>query len=78
MTTRAFLEKKWNLKAKHMYQDGQIVAGFGGLVEDPCPVSWCTHPLRAIQWKTGESGLVCMGSLQARPDGEYDAVDWGE
>ncbi len=75
MITDPFLQKKWNLKAKHLYQDGRIVAEFGDLVEEPCVVSWCTHPLRAIQWKTGESDTICMGNLQERPDGEYDLVD---
>ena len=75
MTTDLFLQKKWDLKAKHVYQDGRIVAELGDLVEDPCPVSWCTHPLRAIQWKTGETGSVCIGNLQERPDGEFDVVE---
>ncbi len=75
MTTDTFLQKKWTLKAKYLYQDGRIVAELGDLVEDPCPVSWCTHPLRAAKWKTGGSGLLCLGNLQERPDGEYDVVE---
>lgn len=79
MIPDAFLEKKWNLQAKHLYQGGQIVGALGALVDDPCPISWCTHPLRAIQWSTGEAGVLCMGNLQERPDGEYDVVEgWGE
>ncbi len=69
-----FLQKKWNLKAKHLYRDGRIVAELGDLVEDPCPISWCTRPLRVVQWKTGESRALCMGNLQERPDGEYNVV----
>ncbi len=75
MTTDIFLQKKWDLKAKHVYQDGQIVAELEGLVEGRCPVSWCPHPLRVVQWKTGEGGILCMGNLQDRPDGEYDVVE---
>ncbi len=79
MTTDPFLQKKWDLKAKHVCQGGRIVAELGDLVEDPCPVSWCTYPLRAIQWKIGGSGVICMGNLKERPDGAYDVVEgWGE
>ena len=74
MISGTFQKKRWNLKATHLYQDGQIVGALGALVDDPCPISWCTHPLRAVQWKTGESGLLCMGNLQERPDGEYDVI----
>lgn len=73
-----FVEKKWIPGSRYIYEDGQVIADLGPVLEEHCPLRWCPHPLRRASFRDGHQVTVCMGNLVERPDGQYDAVPHGE